>query len=191
MNKLQVQKILVIILAILNCVRSESCDESSSYSQRESENRCGVNRNPVSLKDCTRTINIFDAQGNFLKIVCSVHKGYSYNDAENFCFDHGMDLLIVENQAVYDEVAKFTLQQWPTPDVWGDGSGIWINGRVFNNEWFAYKNFKKQPIGRGINTAEENHHPGRCAALKRNHNSFELKNYDCTKGYVFYCEYLL
>lgn len=179
MNKLQVKKILVIFLTILSCVRTDNGNTQG----------CAVNRVPISLKDCTRTTHVFDSDRNYLKSICSVHTKLSYDNAERFCFNNGMDLLVVENQAVYDETVKFTLQQWPNTEVWLDGSGIWFNGRFINNEWVVFKNLRKQPIGKGILIINEAQNNGNCTVLKRNYQIFNLKNYDCTKTYVFYCEY--
>lgn len=183
MNKLQVKKILVIFLAMFSCARAESRDESSC------QNSCEVNLRPLSLNVCNHKTYIFDSDGEFLKIVCSVHQGYNYNDAEYFCMKNGMDLLIIENQAEYDEVSKFTLKQWPSTEVWGPGHGVWINGRFFNKKWFAYRNLKKQSIRTAIEIVKDPQQEGNCAVLKRIYTEFELRNCDCTKGYAFYCQY--
>ena len=128
MNKLQIKKVLVIFLAVLGCVIAES--------------RFGIcthnNRGPLSLTGCNNKRNILDSAGNILKIVCRVHQGYNYNDAEYYCMNNGMDLLTIENQVEYNEVSKFTFETWSARDVWGAPYGIWINGRKFNDEWFAY-----------------------------------------------------
>lgn len=187
MNKLQIQKILVIFLAVFSCVKAESRgDESSTQS---TQSNCDYNRNPLNLKACNYKRNIIDSEGNFLKILCRVHQGYNYNDAEHYCLNNGMDLLIIENQVEYDEVSKFTFEHWPSRDVWGAGAGIWINGRKINNEWFSYRNLKKEPIGTGIKIVEDPQQNGNCAVLKKNYSNFELKNYDCKKGYHFYCQH--
>ena len=175
MNKLQVQ----IFLTILSIVSL-----SSGYKLES-----GVNRIPISLTQCTLTTNFFDSDRNYLKSVCSVHTVKNYNDAENFCLDNGMDLLIVENQAVYDEVTKFVLLHWPNIDVWLYGTGVWFNGRFINNEWIAFKNLKNQPIGKGMKIVNENQNSGNCATVKRNYNVFELRNYDCTRNFFAFCEY--
>ena len=175
MNKLQVQ----IFLTILSIVSL-----SSGYKLES-----GVNRIPISLKQCIKTTNLFDSDRNYLKSVCTSNTAKNYNEAENFCLDNGMDLLIVENQAVYDEVTKFVLLQWPNIEVWSDVSGLWFNGRFINNEWIAFKNLKNQPIGKGMKIVNEKQNSGNCAVMKRNYNVFELRNYDCTEDYIFLCEY--
>lgn len=174
MDKPQV-KTFLIFLTIFNIVRLSSAS--------------GVDRIPISLTKCTKTTNIFDSDRNYLKSICSVHTTKNYNDAESFCFDNGMDLLIVENQAVYEEVTKFVLLQWPNQEVWGDGSGLWFNGRFINNEWVVFKNLRNQPIGKGMKIVNEKQKIGNCLALKRNDKTFELRNYDCNRTYAFFCEY--
>lgn len=179
MNKPQVQNFL-IFLTIFNFVGSLSGFKLGSE----------VNRIPISLTQCSKTVNIFDSDRNYLKSICMGQTSKNYNDAESFCFDNGMDLLIVENQAVYEEVTKFVLLQWPNiVVVWGDEAGVWINGRFINNEWVVFKNLRNQPIGKGMKIVNEKQKIGNCLALKRNDKTFELRNYDCNRTYAFFCEY--
>lgn len=148
-----------------------------------------IHRTPISLAQCRGSRMIFDSFGTYMKSVCDVGKCFSYYEAEKFCFDNGMDLLIIENEDVYDEVSKFALASYPgIPEVWTHNPGLWINGRLNDNEWYVYKNLQKQAIGKGIRIVKERQYAGNCAVLKRN-RSFELRNYDCNKCYNFLCEY--
>lgn len=212
MNKLQVHKFLVIFITILLCECShgerrdpdpsscvqvnlnlEQCkakivdqyDEIEQLKQRE----CPTQRANANTQRCHSTRVFRDNQNKYLKSVCFVREGYSYNDAEGFCLSNGMDLLIFENRAVNDEFLKYMeVSLGLGSNVWNHGYGAWVNGRFNGTNWNAIKNFKDQDIGKGVNFGTEYQNSGNCAAYKRNYG-YEIRNYDCRQTYYFYCEY--
>lgn len=146
-------------------------------------------RPPVNLNFCENTEDVFADDGTFLKSFCNVQRFLNYLDAEKFCFDNGMDLAMVENEAIYYDLNEFVTKIYPDKKkVWDHGAGLWINGRFDGTEWFGYRNFQKEPLRGVLRVVEEQKHGGFCAVLKRNY-SVELRNYDCMKRYHFMCEY--
>lgn len=174
----QVRRVLLVIFILFsNCLNSVRCGCDS------------IHRTSVDLQPCSQTKIFFDQHSNYLKSVCEVRQLLNYYDAEKFCFDRGMELLIVENEAVYDSLNSFVLERYPgLPVVWNDSHGLWMNGRFDGADWFVFKNFRKNDIGKGIKIAYEHQIGGECAALKRNVH-FELRPYGCTNAYHFLCEY--
>lgn len=79
-----------------------------------------------------------------MKSLCDVQKSFNYYQAGAFCNNNGMDLMIVENEDVFDEMTKFVLSIYPIHEAWGYNTGLWINGRWNGSNWHTYKNLQKQ-----------------------------------------------
>lgn len=143
-----------------------------------------------AFKHCRKSKFLINSEGNYLKSLCLVQKYSSYDDAEKFCSEHGMNLLIFENEFVYKELKLFLFESnLAMNNIWDQLNGLWINGRFNGTDWSVYKNYQRQAIGNGIAITTEHHRAGNCAVLKRNER-FELRNYDCSAGrYHFICEY--
>lgn len=154
----------------------------------------GTNKvRPYTTGHCVHTKNIFDRNGKYLKSLCDVHEDINYKKAEKFCTDHGMDLLVVENEEVYKGMSEFLVEFYgDVPEPWNHVAGLWVNGERSesdnNCEWFVSKNGTKYSRPSGLPAAEEKNYPGNCFALKKR-KEYEGRNYDCKKTYWFICEY--
>lgn len=124
-----------------------------------------------------------------MKSLCQVKTCLNYYDAERFCFDNGMDLMIFETEAVTEAVFKDIVDIHGGPEVWDHSWGLWINGRLNNHQWHVTRNFQKHEMTNGIKPVNESQLGGDCAQMKRNRNSLEKRNYDCKRPYFFLCEY--
>lgn len=207
MDKQQFQTILVVIFITILNLENSHCDATidevnkieAKFEEIEAELKYliklssdgQVRRTPINtnILVCKDTKLLFDSHGNYLKSICNSAMALNYYEAEKVCFDNGMDLLIIENEDVYDEVSKFALEVFPgLAEVWDHGAGVWINGRLNDTEWYIYKDLKKQEIGKGIKIVKELKHGGDCGVLKRN-KTFELRDYNCSQVHAFFCEY--
>lgn len=152
-----------------------------------------VNVRPYTTNHCKHTKNVFDSNGKFLKSLCDVHVDINYKEAEKYCMDRGMDLLMVENEEVYKGMSEFLVEFYgDVAEPWNHVAGLWINGERNGSanflEWYVTKNGTKIPLPHGLPTADEKSYPGNCLTLKKR-EKYEGRNYDCKKTYWFICEY--
>lgn len=149
------------------------------------EQNSEVNDSVCSNKKC-----FYGNDQRLLKTACYVRRSLSHEDAKKFCNDNGMDLLIVENEEVYNELSKFSEGIYSHARTkWTHNAGVWINGKKIYSEWYVYRKNQREILTDGIPFGYEREHPGDCFVLKRNKKEYEGRNYECTKTYHFYCEY--
>jgi hypothetical protein len=145
------------------------------------------NRPSLDTSSCSVIKSFYDVEGDFLKYICEIREEYFYDLAESFCYEKGMDLLIIENRSVLQNLVTYFDEHYPNFE---ENSAFWLNGRKFGNSWFAYKNNKKSefPSILRFNPSES----GKCYMLKgkvEQKNVFEGSSGDCNKKHYFLCEY--
>lgn len=163
-------------------IQEENCVEK----MKNSQNFLRV----YTTNHCDNIKKIYNRDGKYLKSICDVHQGKNYRQAKEFCTSHGMDLLIIENEEVFNGLVNFMAVKYDsrTPKVWSSAHGIWINGHRDGSNWVVSKNEKISEMPSGIKFKEETSHAGDCFVLKNN-KGYEGRNYQCSKSYWFLCEF--
>lgn len=143
---------------------------------------------PVITTGCTVVRALYDSKGNFLKFVCDDRVVMTLNDAELHCHKNGMDMLIIENEDVYKAFTNFMAEH--DRGIWGDQSGIWLNGRKFGDEWFVYRNFEKEPLPSVSFYTNSTVYSGNCLMLKRIGNGpYTGRPHSCMEKKWVLCEF--
>lgn len=146
----------------------------------------------ANLKVChqRRATILSDRNGNYLKQVCQVRGLKNYANAQEFCRTNGMELLVIENQEVFNAFSSYVMSTIiPTVQHWKDGHGTWINGmRDINGFWHTFA-----PSQRPLNTdalqwTSGPNYGGECLTAKRD-IQIKVAGFRCEKPYWFLCQF--
>lgn len=145
-----------------------------------------------NLSECAFIANLFNNNGELVKKICEIRVNLNYNNSENNCLMHGMNLLIFDDPQTLEEfswqidgnkvVSKLS-------KVWGDGEGYWVSGRKnYHEQWFTYSSDKKKRLSSEIPFISGGGRGESCLALRRN-ESYALKGFECTHAFWHLCEF--
>lgn len=143
-----------------------------------------------NLSECSFIGNLFNESGELMKKFCEIRANFNYDQAENNCIQHGMNLLIFNSAQVLEDFSRRVVESREISKlskVWRENEGYWISGRKnFHGKWFTYTNDYRRPLKSEIPLVDD---PRRdCLSLKRN-ETFILTPFNCSHAFWHFCEF--
>ncbi|KAG5669956.1 hypothetical protein PVAND_000245 [Polypedilum vanderplanki] len=144
---------------------------------------------------CLAKNDIYSSSGKLLKRICFANSiDSTYDGAEKFCRNHGMQPFVVNNEDVarglLNELKLHTEQFAPACTVtnWPDSCIVGINGRRSSNgKWYTYTH-EVLPLYENfswINGSEF----GNCLTVKIRNGKLAYKGDPCEQKNARFCEY--
>lgn len=136
----------------------------------------------INIRKCNETEDLFDAQGNYLKSLCVVSRGYAYSTSKRVCKEAGMKLFVINNQTTQDALAQSTFKRFASRDY----VRLWINGR---SDWFIEDT--NEHLFDGVNWLIYDRSI-QCLSIVRHkmQDDMKISGYGCTGKACPYCEYI-
>lgn len=118
------------------------------------------------------------------KFVCAVLEDKSYADAEKACWDHGMNLFVINNEEVEDVSIKFA----NNAGLVADKASVWINGMRTGEGWVT--RYPVTPLLPSMTANGELQEPGNCLQVVKTSRfeSFFFSAENCDTEQWFICE---
>lgn len=128
----------------------------------------------VDTSDCYKVLEVKDHNGKLLKSVCNIQESQNYEGAVEFCEQRGMDLLVIDNDYDYKEVARFVAEIYASlSPYWANTAyALWINGKKNEDgKWMVKVNNEEKEIPTKLKVIESG--VGNCLVLKRDYDEIE------------------
>jgi hypothetical protein len=136
---------------------------------------------------CAEIGELKDKSGSYLKTLCMVSSGVSYDVANTQCLAAGMKLFVVNSAAVQEALLQYSENYFAS---YG-GPSLWINGKKdAANMWSSYN--PTQALFSGMKWyGGAPAQTGNClvVAARAPNVPFYVEPYNCEGGHWFYCEY--
>lgn len=148
-----------------------------------------VTESPISSV-CAHINHLFNDQtGLYMKSSCILRNGANYEQSEEFCKSHNMNLFVIDNSFV--QSAFFTTTTNSLSDF--DVGFVWINGRrETTGDWYSFTP-SPRPLYNGINWVEtpiDGRSSGDCLRYSTEHGGKYLAMGElCSSGSYFICEF--
>lgn len=143
---------------------------------------------PYRTNRCMLFKDLYGDDGKYLKSICSVREYLTYDQAKKACLSYGMDLLVIENEAVNRGLMSFMAENFNLCDEFWSCKH-WINCEKISGKWFVFKNHRKFEMSSALPIRDEKEYPGNCLTLRGNYPYFEGGDFECPWQAWFLCEY--
>lgn len=146
----------------------------------------GNNKSNLNTNECSRTDDLFNRNGQYLKSLCTVSKDLNYNQAKQACENNGMSLFILTSEDVQKAFFKAAEGRFADRGY----SRLWINGRKDGaDNWFTEGSSYHLT---NVDWYNGKNNEGECLSVVKYQNREQIKasGWDCSRIAWGYCEYI-
>ena len=161
----------------------------------------------LTVSGCTNVVRLEGVSGNYLRSICAFDQSAQYEAANRTCLSKGMNLFIIDNQAIHDSFSNtiFAVYGWVSylspfflvvaMNTFHNKYNTiyiryWINGKKTANGWFSYDP-ASSPIYPGAMWFNNDQNGGDClSAFKSTKFSpMTIASTNCADSYYVFCEF--
>jgi hypothetical protein len=150
----------------------------------------------VNESICNQKGVVYDNAGKVLKKTCFIKEGKTYDEAEKYCRNNGMQLYVVDSveaeKGILKELARAMTTHFAhcNPQNFPDYQCIiLINGRrSSNNKWYTYTH-EILPLYENISWLRNSELGGDCLSMNIKNSKLNVYGESCMGSFVSFCEY--